>query len=67
MTPVCLSRETLSAVPPGGNHASSYNFGNQSNELASQDRTVEAPTSLTPRNWLPNALLVILYSSFPNV
>ncbi|MDZ8054435.1 MAG: hypothetical protein RMX68_018855 [Aulosira sp. ZfuVER01] len=38
------SRETLSAVPPGGNHASSYNGGNLRNGLAPQDRTA------SPRN-----------------
>jgi hypothetical protein len=40
------SRETLSAVPPGGNHASCSTWGDPKNALAPQDRTA------SPRRWL---------------
>ncbi|WP_339376235.1 hypothetical protein [Calothrix sp. NIES-2098] len=44
------SRETLSAVAHGGNHASSFNGGNPRNGLAPQD------LAASPRDWLRNAL-----------
>ncbi|WGV26001.1 hypothetical protein [Halotia branconii] len=45
-TTVASSRETLSAVPNGGNHAT---WGDPKTAVAPQDRTADAPASLPLR------------------